>query len=454
MKVRLVQPSQLDENGRPTKYSKLFMPFLTIPTLAGLTPSGVEIGVTNDYVEDIDFDEEVDLVAITAHTSQAPRAYQIADEFRKRGRKTALGGVHPSACPEEALKHAGAVVVGEAENVWEQVLSDARAGTLAGIYKANERPDLSRLVVPRFDLVNYGNYVIPPFARTPLLPLQTARGCPNDCEFCSVTGFLGRKMRTKPVANVMREIESCKPSRVFFTDDNIAGDLKHARELFAALKDLKMRWACQMSASVSEHPDLIELAAEAGCHETFIGIESISEDTLKSANKKFNKPGKYAELLERLKEVGILAQVSLIYGLDGDNAESLRKTIDEVLTWDANYMYLFMLTPFPGTKLHERMTRENRVLKDDWSLYDAMHPVIRFKDASAEELIEAMWESYRKFYSAGNVARRALRFMKQYIIFFPRDMLIEELFFQGLIRKVVGRRQHPFSLGYEKENGQ
>ena len=447
MRVRLIQPAQLDEAGRPIKYQKLFLPFLTLATLAGLTPAGVDLGVTDEFVENIDFDENVDLVGITAQTCQAPRAYQIADEFRRRGRKTIGGGIHVSMCTEEALAHFDAVLVGEAEDVWAGILEDARAGRLQRVYNPASRPDLSRLVIPRFDLFDFKRYVKPPFARTPLIPIQTTRGCPNRCDFCSVVGFLGNAIRKKPVANVVKEIEHVRPSRIFFTDDNIIADAEHARALFQALAPLRLRWACQMSTQVSRHPELIDMAAAAGCHETFVGVESLDPSTLAAMHKGFNKTDQYAEFFRRLKSVGILAQASVIFGFDGDTHDSLRRAIDTIMTWDVNYLYLHLLVPLPGTPYYEKVCGEGRLETRDWSLYDACHVVVRPTTVAPADLCEAMWEGYRRFYSKRAIVRRAWRFRREYVRFFPRDFAPEEIFFQAHMHRSVRRRRHPFSLG-------
>jgi radical SAM superfamily enzyme YgiQ (UPF0313 family) len=451
MKIRLIQPTQLDETGRPIKYKKLFLPFLTLPTLAALTPGGIDVAITEDYVEDVNFDEDVDLVGITAQTSQVPRAYQIADAFGKRGTRTIMGGIHASMHPEEALEHCDSVCVGEAENLWEQIVTDAERRSLKKIYRADERPDLSRLGIPRFDLLDFKNYVIPPFARTPLLPIQTTRGCPHQCEFCSVTGFLGHRIRKKPVENVIREIEAMRPSRIMFTDDNIVGDPEHAKELFKALKPLRLRWACQMSTRIMAHPELIDLAAEAGCHETFMGIESLNPSTLKGVHKGFNKPDEYAALFKKLKEVGILAQASMIYGFDEDTPESLRRTADTLLSWDINYLYIFVLTPLPGTAFYARMKADGRLTTADWSQYDVMHPVLKFRNLTPDQLYEGLWDSYERFYSVKEIFKRLWRFRREYVVYFPRDFFLEELVFQFQMRASIKQQQHPFSLGLRKD---
>ena len=422
MKVRLIQPAQLDEKGRPKKYKKLFLPMLTLPTLAALTPDDIDIAITTEYVEDIDWEENVDLVGISAVTCQAPRAYQIADEFRRRGRRTVMGGIHASACPDEALEHCDAVVIGEAENIWEEVLRDAEQGVLKKIYQAEARPDLSKPTIPRYDLLDYKHYVIAPFARTPLIPIQTMRGCPHQCDFCSVSRFFGREVRKKPVENVIREIEALRPSRVFFADDNLAADPKHALALFEALRPLKLRWACQMSTTAALHPRLIEAAGGAGCHENFVGIESLNPASLRSIHKGFNRVEEYERFFKRCADVGILAQASLIFGLDEDTPETMRQTIDTLLGWDVNYIYIAFLTPLPLTRLHQRFVEDQRIFDQDWSSYDLTHVVFDPKRMSPKELEEMVWEMLERCYSLPNILKRAWRFRRQYVHYFPRDL--------------------------------
>lgn len=397
----------------------------------------------------MDFDEDVDLVGVTGMTCQAPRAYQIAAEFRKRGRKTIMGGIHATARPEEALGHFDSVLVGEAEDIWTRVVDDLRNGGLKRIYRAAQKPDLSRLTIPRYDLMNYDDYVMPPFARTPLISIQASRGCPHKCDFCSVTEFWGGRIRAKPVAHVVREIEAIRPSRVFFSDDNIGANPKYAEELFGAVKPLKLRWACQMSTIMARHPRLIDMAGAAGCHETLIGIESTDEDSLKSVNKSFNKTTEYKDLFSRFKDAGILAQASLIFGLDGDTPDSLRRMIDTLLEWDINYIYIAVLTPFPGTPLYKKLEAQNRIPVRDWSAYHLTNVVFNPKHMTPEELNQIVWEAYEKCYSAGNIIKRTWRFRRQYLRYFPRDNVVEEVFFQFCTRKSIRERCHPYTLGLE-----
>jgi radical SAM superfamily enzyme YgiQ (UPF0313 family) len=451
MKIRLILPAHMDQQGNTTRFDKLFLPNLSLPTLAGLTPDGIDVGITLEYVEDIDFDEDVDLVGVTGQTCQAPRAYQIADEFRKRGIKTVMGGIHASACPEEALKHFDSVVIGEAEDLWEPLLEDARAGRLQRTYECRVKPDLQRLVIPKFSKLDYSQFIVPPFAKTPLLPFQATRGCPNRCDFCSVSKFFGNKIRKKPVKNIVREIEAAEPSRIFFTDDNIIADPKHSKELFAALKPLKTRFACQISTRVLKHPELIKAAAEAGCHECFIGIESLNEANLKSISKTFNKAGEYAEIMTRLADVGILPQVSVIVGLDEDTPDTLLRMVESILKWDVIYMYVTVLTPLPATPLYDRMVSEKRILTDDWSQYDLLNIVVDPVKMTVSEQNKVVWDMYERFYSLKSSTSRFWRLRKQFTKYFPRDNAVEEAFFHSHIRRAIKQKRHPFTLGMQKQ---
>lgn len=449
MKIRLINPCQLDEQGTPITFSKLFMPSLALPTIAGLTPPGVEVAITDDSIEAVDFDEEVDLVGLTALTCQAPRAYQIADAFRRRGVRTIMGGIHASLLPEEAARHVDAVVVGEAEDLWEEVLDDLRAGALKPHYQAAHRPDLQRRVIPRFDLLDSSRYVSMPLTGKQFLylPVQTTRGCPYDCDMCAVVQHLGRRMRKKPIDNVLAEIRPDLSLLTFFSDDNFAGDPGYTRELLAAIRPLKIRWYCQLSTTIARDPELIEQMGQAGCLGAFLGIESLSSVNLRGLNKGFNRPEAYPALLSQLKEVGIMPSVSLIYGLEEDSYDSLMRALDLLERWNVTILFLFMLTPFPRTRLYERLAAQGRITCTDWSLFDAVHPVIAFGSASADEIVEAYWRSYERHYSLGNILRQTWRCRRPYLMNFPRNNVLQDLHYLLTVRKAVMQRRHPFTMG-------
>jgi radical SAM superfamily enzyme YgiQ (UPF0313 family) len=448
MKIRLIQPSHLDARGQVHKFQRLFMPTLSLLTVAALTPRGVDVALSLDAVEDLDFDERVDLVGIGALTAQAPRAYQIAREYRRRGRKVVMGGIHASMCPEEALEHVDAVLVGEAEEIWPQIVDDARRGQLQRRYQAPRQPDLSQLVIPRFDLLRHDLHMKLPFEAMTHLPIQTTRGCPFDCSFCSVVAYLGHRMRKKPVAHVIREIESVGPKKVLFADDNIIGDPDYARELFRALRPLDIRFFCQMGTNLLKHPDLMDLAAEAGCSEALFGIESTNVASLRAVNKHHNRPASYPELFRRLRSAGILAHASVVFGFDEDTVESLRAFVDEALGWDVNYLLVNALTPLPGTRLYKEAQAQGRLLTSDWSAYDCFHPTIASKGITPVDLERSIWEAWERFFAPARIAERAYRFRREYVVHRRRNNLALNVFIQGFMGHVARQRRHHPLAGF------
>ena len=235
MRILLAAPSQLDSQGLPQKYRRAFLPPLSLAVLNSLTPRIHEVRIVNDVVEEIDFSQDYDLVGITCMTSQAGRAYQIADRFRSTGTRVVLGGVHPTILPEEGKEHADAVVVGEAERIWPEVLVDAENRRLKEFYRENGHPDLSGPLIPRWDEMNLHVYPRRMGAKLPFMPLLTTRGCPFGCKFCSVTSLYGSSYRTKSISSVLSEIDAIHAQEFLFVDDNIACDPAYSRELFRAL---------------------------------------------------------------------------------------------------------------------------------------------------------------------------------------------------------------------------
>ena len=445
MKVQLIQPAQLDDSGNPIKYKQMFLPSGTLATVAALTPSDVDVSVIDEYVDTVDFDADVDLVGITGLTCHAPRAYQIAAEFRKRGKTVVMGGIHASALPDEALEHVDSVVVGEAEDVWETVVRDAGNGGLLPKYRSEDLPDLKKRVIPRFDLTNYDRCIKALFADAPALPIHTTRGCPYNCDYCSVTRFFGGKYRTKPIDNVLAEIEASGGKDFFFLDDNIAGDPSYAEQLFKEMAPLKLRWFSQASTTILKQPKLAELAGAAGCHEFFMGIESIDEKNLASMNKSFNKVDQYAEVFRMLKSNGITTHASVMFGLDNDNADLIDRTVDFLLEHDVNFVRMNIATPYPGTGFYDRLSSENRITETDWSKYDLVHCVFRPKHMDQAELEEKLWSSYARFYSCGPILKRLGKFSKLYVCHPWKNSIFDDLLFQLHFYMVVRQQADPLS---------
>jgi len=400
MKLLLVQASHLLPNGGVFKSSSLVYPSLALPLLAALTPPDIEVELVNEYYESIPFDSDADVVALSVLTVQAPRSWQVAREFRRRGKKVVVGGFHPSFSPEEAAEHADAVVIGEAENVWEELLRDAEHNRLKKFYRSERPADLSKLPVPRYDLINRKGYAFR------AMPVQTSRGCPHNCDFCSVTKFYGGKYRFRPVEQVVRDVQAVPSRYVFFVDDNIAASRKYAMELFEALRPLGKIWGSQCNISAADDTELLQAAAESGCIYLFLGIETLNEKALAKIHKGFNKVEKYASQIRSIKEAGIEPIASIIFGLDGDDSGMFDSAYKFLLDNRVAIAYFFILTPVPGSELFNRYEKEGRLLTRDWSAYGGDRVVFRPLLLSPEELEGGFWKTLKRFYSWSSIFRR------------------------------------------------
>jgi radical SAM superfamily enzyme YgiQ (UPF0313 family) len=398
----------LIEGGKVFKAKKLMFPRLSLPVLASLTPSDIEVQIVDEHFEEIPFEGAADLVGISFMTPQAPRAYQIGDEFRRQGRSVVTGGIHASALPEEALKHSDAVVVGEAEGVWGQVLDDFKNKKMRGIYRLPIFPDLVKLPLPRYDLLKKERYRL--FEVN--FPVQAGRGCPFHCDFCSVSRFFGGEYRWRPVKDVIQEILKRKVKGFFFVDDNIIGDKTYARDLFEALTPLKIRWGGQASLNIAKDRELLHLAAKSGCGILYVGIESISGPNLPAHNKSFFKAEEISDHLNKIHEQGILVRASMIFGMDEDGPEVFHNTVKFLIKSKVAYAEFFILTPMPGTELRNRLEKEGRLAVKDWSKYDGLHAVFQPHKMDERALEEGLWRAYREFYSIPSILTRCLKVEK------------------------------------------
>jgi len=395
-------------------------PLLSTSLLAGLTPSHHELRIIDESLTEIDFDQEVDLIGITAITPLAPRGYEIADQFRKRGKKVVIGGIHASWLPEEAKKHSDSVVIGEADEVWPEVVEDAERGELKPFYRQEGRTDLSHLPIPKRDLFPRKGYLFHNL-------VQTTRGCPFDCEFCSVTAFHGKTYRMRPVSEVEKEIQSLERSKayIFFVDDNLVGNLSHAKELLTMLSQYRLRWVSQGPIHSAEDDALVKLMARAGCHGLFIGFESLREENLNLMGKRINRVQAYEKGIQKLHEAGIGVYASFVFGYDYDDASVFDEFIAFAEKNRIDGAFLPILTPFPGTRVYQRLKEEGRLLTEDWSKYDMATVVFRPKRMTVEELQEGFWKVNRSFYSIPSMLKRVFnpfQFGRRLIIFGPMNL--------------------------------
>ncbi len=396
MKILLISPS-VDPAEKTNK--QMLMPQLALIILKGLTPEGHRAVTVDEEVEDIDLDQDCDLVGISFMTANAPRAYWLAGEFRKRGKTVVLGGVHPTLLPDEALPHADAVVIGEAEGVWAELLDDCQKGRLKKIYH-NPRPDLSIYVPKDFSAITKRHIF-------GLVPIMTSRGCPYHCDFCCVTDLFGKEIRHVPVKNVVRDIQESGRKHFMFLDDNIIGDPRYAKELFTALGPLKISWVGQSSISMLTRDDeLLKLAVKSGCHGLFIGLESVKEAQMNSLRKSFRSLEGLAIALKKMRKAGIFVLASMIFGFDQDTKEVFDDTVRFLIKNKVHTVAFNVLTPYPGTRTLQKLMAEDRLLTDDWEYYDHSTVVFRPKNMSPYELMAGKLRARKKFYGAWSILRR------------------------------------------------
>jgi radical SAM superfamily enzyme YgiQ (UPF0313 family) len=380
-------------------------PYLALTTLAALTDDDWDISIVDENAESLDFSDLPDLAAISVMTPLAKRAYEIADGFRANGVQVVLGGIHPTMMKDEAKTHADAVVIGEAEETWPQVLSDFRRGKLKPIYKALGFYSLDGLRFPKRELLNRKAYF---FVNT----IQTTRGCPFDCEFCSVTSFYGRTYRVRPVEEVIREVEHMGGGFVFFVDDNIVGKPAYAKELFRALVPLHVKWFSQASLSIVRDRELLELAQRSGCKGLFIGFESLSQEALKAMGKSANRVEEYKEAIKILHNHGIGIQGSFIFGTDQDDQSVFSDVLRFIEKTHIEAALFSVLTPFPGTRIQEVLSQQNRILHADWEKYDMNHVVFKPKKMTPKQLQDGSNWAYKKLYGYQSIVKRLFPFTR------------------------------------------
>jgi radical SAM superfamily enzyme YgiQ (UPF0313 family) len=375
---------------------------LTLPYLAALTPADWKVTLLDEQLDAVPFDKHFDLVAISSSTLNSLRAYDIADEFRRRRVPVILGGPHTFFHAEEAAEHCDAVGVGEGESIWLRMLEDARGGRLNKLYRAEPLPDLAGLPLPRYDLLDLRRYR--PF-RT--FAITSSRGCPFRCEFCSERFLLGEHYRCRPVPDVIAEIRHCGSRSIFFGDSNFGGKRSHAMELIEAMIPLRLRWSALWSSYLCNDAPFMDLAQRSGLLHVNIGMESINAGTLDGMNKRFNKVAKYGEMLAGLRRRGISYSLNFIFGWDGETENAFDATLKFLQEHKAPVAYFNILTPVKGTPLYDRMRSEGRIFNDrEIDRWPGQICYIRPPYGTAGSMENDIRRLYRDFYSLPSMVSR------------------------------------------------
>ncbi len=375
---------------------------ITMPYLAAFAPAHWTVIHIDEVVRPVDFEMLADLVGITFHTPSAPHAYAMADEFRRRGIPVVLGGPHVTLVPEEAQAHADVIFVGEAESHWPRFLREFEAGGYRQRYCCTEPPILEDIPMARKDLFHRRDHTGG--------VLFATRGCPHHCDFCTLAVMYQSRVRTRRVEAVAEEYGSFPGKVIILWDDNIAGDMEYAKTLFRALAPHRKWWSSQASIHAAQSDEFLELAAESGCKQLFIGLESISQASLNEVRKPFNRVSDYARAIERIQSHGIAVQVGIVFGFDNDEPAIFGETLDFLEAAGVQNATFNLLTPFPGTRLYLRLEAEGRILTRDWSKYNGRSNVVfQPRGMSPEELLAGYEYANQRFYSWQSVGKRLAR---------------------------------------------
>ncbi len=434
MRILLVAPCKEEKVGYRKRGVTRF-PQISLLYVAGLTPPRHQVTILEEEVQPIDFDAPSDLVGITCMTANAPRAYLVADEFRRRGKRVVLGGVHPTVVPEEAKEHADAVVIGEAEPVWSALLADAEEGRLQPLYKGEPGWSLDSFPLPLRSTDR-------PSAVLGVVPVVTSRGCPYACEFCCVQSVFGRTVRHVSVPRVIEDIERSGSSRVMFLDDNIVGDQVYAEALFDALRGRGIHWVGQASISFFRNERLLEKAAASGCRGLFIGLESVSERKMGTLRKTLKTQADTAAAIRRIMQAGILFHASIVFGFDDDEPDIFDETLAFLSDTRIASATFNILTPYPGTALFERYGAEGRLLTRDWRDYDHCTPTFVPRHMSVDELLAGYRRVRETFYGLGSIAFRLAANWRTPLLY-----LVANLGLREQVRSEAARRRQALRTG-------
>ena len=416
MKIKLIQPAMI-QRPMDTKLKTRMAPSLALLTLANLTPKEHEVIIENENVESINFDEKVDLVAITVTVDVMNRAIEIAKEFRKRSVKVVAGGIHITADPKGAYGYFDAICVGMAERIWQRILFDAQNDSLKEIYNDMLSISGQEIVSPDYDIIDNSKYLYTNI-------ISTSRGCPFECDFCyNSSQSVHKAYINRPIEDVIREIKTLRTRHIMFIDDNFIGNPSWTKKFLAQIKPLGLKYNAAVTSNIVDMPDILDDLKESGCQSLFIGFESINDKAIDSVNKVQNSVGKYERLVEELHKRGIMINASFVFGLDEDDSSVFEKTLDWIVKNKIETVTSHILTPYPGTRLYENLHKQGRITDFDLSKYNTANVVYRPKNMTKEELYDGYLWIYKEVYSFKNIIKRLPSSKKQWIPYLAFNLL-------------------------------
>lgn len=397
MKIELIRVTH-----KRTRPWQVFLKTITLPLLAALTPPDIEVEITDERTGPINYESDANIIGLTYLTVDVLRAYEVADEFRKRGKFVVMGGPHASILPEEAIQHADSVFIGEAESTWKDFLGDFKRKVPKKFYQPKTPTDMKDLPAPRRNLVRHKGLTV-------INMVETSRGCTFSCDFCYVPTLFGTGYRLRPLDDVVDEIKTLEGRQLAFADDNLVGNLDYAKNLFKQLTPLKKKWFGNFSLPRASDSELLKLAAKSGCTRMGLGFESVSQNSLRSINKSFNKVEQYAETVKKIHDVGISIVGYFMFGFDADDVSIFPQTVEFIERCAIDRPLFFILTPVPRTKLYQRLSQEERILDRNWSHADGTHVMFRPMLMTPEQLEQGYRWSVSKVYSYSSIGKRWLK---------------------------------------------
>lgn len=399
MKIKLIFP-RMSLRPMDSEFKRLMSPSIALLVLAALTPEEHQVYIEDENARSLNLSDKPDFVGISVNVDTSKRAYEIATIYRSRGIPVILGGIHASANPEEALQFADSVCIGEAENIWYEILEDIKKGRLKTRYFNPNPTDLFNVPIPEWRLIDRANYLYTNI-------VVTSRGCPFECEFCyNSCDYVHKKFRNRPIEHVVDEINKLGTKQVMFVDDNFIGNIVWTKQFLKTIKPLGLKWHAAVSVNIGSHPDLLDKMKESGCQSLFIGFETINRRSIQSVNKKQNNIDAYEKVISQIHSRGIMVNASLVFGFDHDSPEVFADTLEWLIKNKVETMTAHILTPYPGTKVYEQYVRDGRIIDFEPSHYNTSHVVFIPQNMTQDQLYNGYIRIYKEFYSFKNIIKR------------------------------------------------